>query len=150
MGLKRSKGATPGFGSTPLTVAARMTRTTDQSISATTSTVLAMTNTDFVVGGMVTDTATGKFTVPFDGVYLLSTVLPIHTGGITDFRIRPSVNGSLLDQWIARDSINQDRTSGGSILLSLSAGNTVQIEVYGQAAFDIYGAMFPHMALAKL
>lgn len=127
-------GFTNGYG-----YAAMLTKSANQTLSATTTTEVTWDTVEYNRGG-IADTTNNGFTVKEAGTYQLTTMLAASTAQ-SDLRVTPMVNDAIphTPEFAQRDNPNASQGSNSSMTLLLNAGDTVTVDAYLPTAGDVRG-----------
>ena len=142
MSLKRSKGSTPGIGSSQTPYAAKVAITSDQTITLDTPTEVAWDTTIFATDASLVSLADNAFVAPVDGVYEVQMLVYWSTGNVVDFRVHAFIddvapaNNYLLRYAGAAAQYPAKIASG---MFEMSAGEKLTIDVYSTISTYLRG-----------
>lgn len=130
-------------------------RTSDQSISATTTTVVDWNTEDYDSHGSIADIANNRFEVPTGcgGLWLVTAHVTWAGTAPNQADLRVGVNGSDGRYLVRGDGTSTFKGVTGSTVLDLSAGDQVDVRVYYSTASIVRsdaGGNFSHASFVKI
>ena len=109
----------------------------NQSLSATTNTLVQFNQTDHNIGSHF-DTSTYKFTCPVSGVYHFDTHLYIYSTDSAEARFYVNDSSKIRLASVRADSDVNPNAAGGGVTMQLNANDTVSVYAYANDSAAVY------------